>query len=253
MLTFEEFTDRARRCFDGIPEEFRRYVEGPIVEREAKEHDVVPGHYILGECVHHPDFGGFDFGGESPLFSSVILYYGSFRAIARRDADFDVGAEIDETVLHEVRHHLEDAAGIPTLRDLDWAEDQNELRRDGAPHADRYWRGGLALSKDGTLWRVGSDLFVEVTLRRGAWRGARREGLSLRVGAANIQLRPEEIPAEVSTRTSTSRVVLDWDWDDAPELAAIDDGHAGHDAHAGHLAPGAWGQLVVVLMSRGAR
>ena len=51
--------------------------------------------------------------------SIVHLYYGSFVELARRDDGFDFDAELVETLEHEVKHHLEDKAGVRDLEEED--------------------------------------------------------------------------------------------------------------------------------------
>lgn len=233
MLSPEEFEDRARAAFEVIPLRFRERVDGPHVELPPKPSEHVPGSWILGECVHHPDWTG-----ESPLHSSVILHYGSFAALERRDPGFDVEAEIRETVLHEVQHHLEDAAGEDRLADLDWAEDQNDRRAQGLPHDDLFWRAGTALGEH--LFRVGDDLFVEVEMRDADWRRAQREGLLVEVGGGHVRLVPEDFGDD-----GRATALFDWDWSAAPRALRETDGH-GH-AH-GH--GDGWGDLVVVARRR---
>ncbi len=230
MLTPEEFEERARAAFASIPPQFRARVDGPVVSRPAVHDPHVPGRYTLGECIHHPDWTG-----ESPLASTVVLHYGSFRELARRDPHFDVDAEIRETVLHEVQHHVEDAAGHPGLRDLDWAEEQNDRRVEGLPHAPSFWRAGVALER--SVWRVGDDVFVELALGPRELERGRTEGLEVTVGDGVWRLEPEDFGA---SGEGPATVVLDWEW----ELAPRD----WHDAAPGCHAHGdTYGDLVVVL------
>lgn len=189
MIPFDEFQRLAREAFEEIPPEFRERVEGPVVVRDAHAHKDIRGMLTLGECVHSPDFAG---GGE--LQSTVILYYGSFEEIARRDAHFDVEREIVETVRHEVQHHVEDQVGAPKLRDLDWAEEQNELWRQGRDFAPNFWRGGEPFGDpDERLRAVGGDLFHEVELREDEWEEARRDGLVLTVRDEELVIEPGEL------------------------------------------------------------
>lgn len=191
-MPLEEFAERVQRAFEEIPPEFRERVAGPVVLPDAKRHAEVRGMFTLGECVHAPDFGA----GE-PLQSTVFLYYGSFEEIARRDPRFDVAAEIVETVRHEVQHHVEDQVGHAGLRDLDWAEEQNERWREGRDHSPRFWRAGEPFGDpaDG-LRAVGHDVFLEVPLRRDEWRRAAEDGLVLSVRGEEIEIEPGEVDPE---------------------------------------------------------
>ncbi len=161
--------------------------------RDPQSHKDIRGMLTLGECVHAPDFAG---GGEN--VSTVILYYGSFVEIARRDPSFDVEAEIVETVRHEVRHHVEDQVGHAALRDMDWAEEQDALRRAGRPHAPNYWRAGEQYGDpEQGLRAVGSDLYLELELRPAAWDAARRDGLVLDVRGNDAAIPPGALQNQV--------------------------------------------------------
>ncbi|MCE9638156.1 MAG: metallopeptidase family protein [Planctomycetes bacterium] len=189
MIPFEEFQEKVLQAYEAIPPEFRERVSGPLVVRESHRHRDVRGMITLGECVHAPDFAG---GGD--LVSTVVLYYGSFVEAARRDPTFDVDDEIVETVRHEVRHHVEDQVGHAALRDLDWAEEQNEKRRQGQDFQPRFWRAGeLWGDADDALRAVGRDLFHEVELPAADWETARRDGLVLRLRGEDLDIAGDEI------------------------------------------------------------
>jgi predicted Zn-dependent protease with MMP-like domain len=201
MMTLEEFEERVTAAWEEIPAEFRARVEGPVVVPEARRSRGARGVYILGECLHAPDWSG-----TSELLSTVVLYYGSFAALARSDPEFDVAEEIRETVVHEVQHHVEDRVGKPRLRDQDWAGQQNTLRRQGRRHAPRFWRGGERLEIDGrTLYGVHDDLFLELPLRHADWQRARREGIELHVGRRHVALPPGQVPDEQGLFTFPGR------------------------------------------------
>jgi len=191
-MNFEEFQDRARDAFEEIPAEFRERVEGPVIVRDAHRHKDIRGMFTLGECVHAPDFAG---GGE--LVSTVILYYGSFEELARRDPSFDVEAEIVETVRHEVQHHVEDAVGHAGLRDLDWAEEQNALWAEGREFAPNFWRAGSIWGDpaDG-LRSVGQDLFIEIELPASEWAEAQRDGVVLTVRGEELEIAADQIESD---------------------------------------------------------
>lgn len=190
MIPIDVFRARVRAAFEEIPPEFRERVSEPVVVADARRHGDIRGMMTLGECVHAPDFAG---GAE--LTSTIVLYYGSFEELARRDPSFDVDAEIVETVRHEVQHHVEDRVGHAGLRDLDWAEEQNELWRAGREFRPRFWRAGEPWGHpDDGLRSVGRDLFLELELRREQWESARRDGLVLSV-ERSIPGEEIEIPA----------------------------------------------------------
>src|SRR5207253_5443402 len=56
-------------------------------------------------------------GGGADLQSRVVLYHGSFAALARLErGDFDWRREAWDTLSHELRHHLEWRANVAALR-----------------------------------------------------------------------------------------------------------------------------------------
>lgn len=188
VMDLAEFEEKARLYFDEIPPEFRERVQGPVVVAEPKRHKRVRGMLTLGECVHAPTFHS-----DEPLLSTVFLYYGSFAAVASRDPDFDVDAELRETVRHEVQHHIEDMAGVNRLRDYDWAAEQNVRRKNGEKHAPNFWRAGEPVKEGGELRMLDGDLFLEIELPRGAWEDARRDGLSFTVAGEELEIPGDEI------------------------------------------------------------
>ena len=182
MITLEEFEHRVRAHYDSVPAEYREYVSGPEVIADALPHPDLEDNFILGECHHHPDWTS-DWTGGQPLRSTVVLYYGSFVELAGLDPAFPMDDEIRETVLHEIQHHLEDAAGAGDLHGLDFAQEHNERRRSGHDYAVRFWRAGERLEDERhELWAVDSDVFLEITLSTHQWDRARAEGLRLQDG-----------------------------------------------------------------------
>jgi hypothetical protein len=158
--SFLEFRQRAQAVFESIPPEFRRGVDGLVVERQAVPDPELPDVYTLGECAT----GEIDTAVESDLHlrSHVILYYGSFVRLSKLDDDWDWDAELWETITHEVRHHRETGAGEDALEDVDYAADQNFARHEGLPFDPLFHRAGEPVS-DG-VWEVEGELFAEVEL-----------------------------------------------------------------------------------------
>ncbi|HTR19776.1 MAG TPA: hypothetical protein VMH88_02890 [Gemmatimonadales bacterium] len=119
--------------------------------------------YTLGECIPLEWTSGAD------LQSRVVLYYGSFRALARvGNGAFDWRREAWETLTHELRHHLEWRASLADLEAYDWATEQNFARHDGRPFDPVFYRNGEAVA-DGVT-KVEDDVFLEL---RDAERGTR--------------------------------------------------------------------------------
>lgn len=156
-MTFEEFERHARDVFEEIPEIYRRGIDGLTVRREAPAHPELPGIYTLGECLTETHLS--DFGSAETTRSVIALYWGSFRALAQKDPDFDWEGEIWETLTHELRHHLESLAGDDALEGLDYAADEMFKRFEGQDFDPWYYQHG-DLVAPGT-YRVERSLYVE--------------------------------------------------------------------------------------------
>jgi hypothetical protein len=126
--------------------------------------------YTLGECI--PIYTGTD-----EIVSRVVLYYGSFRALAAEHDTFDWRREARDTLYHEVQHHLEWRADSSRLEEYDWAVDQNQRRTGGEPYDALFYQAGQLI--DRAVYRVEDDLFIEREVRKiptetdVTWRGAR--------------------------------------------------------------------------------
>jgi len=154
-VEFRAFERLLARLVREIPEE---YLDG-VVSVEASPRTVPDplhrGVFTLGECVP------LDLG--EGVTSRVILYHGSFRALAADRGDFPWRDEVWETLLHEVRHHMEWRAHADALEDFDWAAQQNFARHEGAPFDPLFHRAGEAVAED--VFRLDDDLFVDRVTR----------------------------------------------------------------------------------------
>lgn len=122
MLDLEAFEEMANRLFDEIPPALLEGLNGGIlISEEAHQDDPdLPDVYILGEFIDDP-FG---------LGNYIVLYYGSFVQVLG-DAPPEVWEEeLWETMLHEIRHHVELRAGVDDL-DLEDLRQLEEFRRTG--------------------------------------------------------------------------------------------------------------------------
>lgn len=164
---FAEFESRARAIFESIPKTFREGISALIVHHKRVTHPHLDDYETLGEC--EADLltewnSNMEGGGERR--STIHLYYGSFASLAKDDASFDWQWELQETIEHEIRHHLEDRAGAPDLQQMDWAEEQNEYRKARKAYDPLFYRSGEERELD-EFW-VGNDCFLEVRISRRA-------------------------------------------------------------------------------------
>ena len=156
---------------------YREGVDGLVVSRESLGHPTLPDIYTLGQCdtEAYPS----DWSGPDTVRSVLVLYYGSFRSLARLDPAFDWEAEIHETVEHELRHHLESLAGGDALGDVDYAMDESFKRGEGLEWDPWYFQrgdpledGGYAVEDQVYLEQVWSaEAFEEAEALRLTWRG----------------------------------------------------------------------------------
>ena len=116
MLSIEEFETLANELYDEIPPALLKGLNGGIViEEDACQDDPdLPDVYVLGHYVEDPYLGCY-----------IVLYYGSFAAILGDEPPEVWEEELWETMIHEVRHHVEAMAGESEL-DI---EDMIELER----------------------------------------------------------------------------------------------------------------------------
>lgn len=133
------------------------------VERRALPHPTLPDVYTLGECVTeaYPS----DFEGPETIRSIVVLYWGSFRELARLDPGFDWEDELWDTLTHELRHHLEFLADEDALGAADYAADQIFRRARGETFDPWFYRAGEEPAPG--VWHVEREFFLEVYYRDG--------------------------------------------------------------------------------------
>ena len=147
------------------------YLDGIVdveVSAKAVPHPVRAEIYTLGECLPIEWSGS-----GADLQSRVVLYHGSFQALARLAGPgaFDWREEAWETLTHELRHHLEWRANHKALEDYDWAAEQNFARHEGEPFDPEFYRSGEAVAEG--VWKVEDDVFVEGEAPEVVWHGRR--------------------------------------------------------------------------------
>ncbi|OUM93461.1 MAG: hypothetical protein BAA04_10500 [Firmicutes bacterium ZCTH02-B6] len=130
MVSYKQFRRMASRLLGRIPERFLIELNGGVnVLENAEQRDPdLPDVYVLGEYLEDPD----------GLGRMIVLYYGSFRALFGDEPVAVWEAELWETLLHELRHHLESLAGVD---DLEW-EDMRQLAEFRRWAQEQGYRGG---------------------------------------------------------------------------------------------------------------
>jgi len=163
-LDLSDFRSLIERLKSDIPAEFQAGVVDVEVSHKTVPHPVRGDVFTLGECIPL-DWSG----AGADLKSRVILYHGSFQALARL-GEFDWRTEAWETLTHELRHHLEWQADLAALEAYDWAAEQNFARIEGEAFDPVFYRNGEQLAPG--IYKVDDDVFLEH--RSGAAAGRER-------------------------------------------------------------------------------
>jgi hypothetical protein len=155
-MRLTDFEAMVRRLCDEVPADFFEGVAEVIVSPRVVPHPERPETFTLGECVPLPIEVG---SGVEGIQSRIVLYYGSFAALAEMQEQFDWPLEAWETLTHELRHHLEWRARAPDLEDFDWAVEHNFARLDGETFDPTFYLRGEA--HPGGKYRVEDDVFID--------------------------------------------------------------------------------------------
>ena len=177
-MDLRTFESTAMDMWHRIPPELKEGVYALVVEEEELRHPFLAEVYTMGECVTESWPTGYGEAGET--HSRLVLYHGSFCALAVETPGFDWEEEIWETILHELLHHREAAAGESGLDELDWAVEQNFLRLAGQPFDPDFYEA-VPADADGVI-RLDSEILIRAAERRASslrfrWRGSEYEVL----------------------------------------------------------------------------
>jgi zinicin-like metallopeptidase len=153
VVRLDDFRALVERLQREIPSEFQGGVVAIEVSPKTVPHPIHGDIYTLGECIPLEWSGS-----GADLQSRVVLYHGSFQALARL-GDFDWRAEAWETLTHELRHHLEWRANVAALEAYDWAAEENFKRHEGQAFDPVFYRSGERIAEG--VWKVDDDVFVE--------------------------------------------------------------------------------------------
>jgi len=153
-VTFEDFQALIRRLQHDIPAQFESGVAEIDVSPKTVPDPLHRDVYTLGECIPLTWTGD-----GTDLHSRIVLFYGSFRALARQRPDFDWRAEAWDTLTHELRHHIEFRAHVDALEAYDWAAEQNFARHEGKTFDSVFYRSGARIAEG--VFKVDDDVFLE--------------------------------------------------------------------------------------------
>jgi hypothetical protein len=158
-VRLDDFRALVRRLGDEIPATFFEGIAEVDVSPRALPHPTRAEIYTLGECI--PLHGG-----EEPdgVQSRIVLYHGSFSALARLTPGFDWRQEAWDTLTHELRHHLEWRARAPDLERFDRAAEENFARQEGDPFDPLFFLDGECPVPG--VYQVDDDWFLDQVVRR---------------------------------------------------------------------------------------
>lgn len=154
-MQFADFRTLVTRLAREIPPEFQGGVVAVDVNHKTVPHPVRADIYTLGECIPIEWSGS-----GADLQSRIVLYHGSFQALANlAGGEFDWRAEAWETLTHELRHHMEWRANTRALEAYDWSAEQNFARHEDQRFDVGFYRLGERIA-DG-VYKVDDDVFIE--------------------------------------------------------------------------------------------
>lgn len=175
-MRLDDFRALVDRLVRQVPPAYLEGIVAVEVSPKTIPHPVRGDVYTLGECIPLEWSGN-----GADLQSRVVLYHGSFAALAAergRGGGFDWRTEAWDTLSHELRHHLEWRANVGALEAYDWAAEQNFARHEGERFDPAFYRSGERVA-DG-VYKVDDDVFIERERRSGkreeleiVWHGRR--------------------------------------------------------------------------------
>jgi hypothetical protein len=152
----ESFEEMIRGMTERIPSEYLDGIVEITVSPRVVPHPDRPEIFTLGHCI--PIHAGDGAAGD-PIQSRVVLYHGSFAALAEFQQDFDWEGEAWETLTHEIRHHVEWLAREESLEAYDEAAEANFARLAGEEFDPLFYLGAEQVSPG--VYRVEDDWFVD--------------------------------------------------------------------------------------------
>jgi hypothetical protein len=155
-MRLADFEAMVGRLCDEVHSHFFEGIAEVVVSPRTVPHPDREDIFTLGECDPLPMEVG---SGVEGLQSRIVLYHGSFAALARLQQGFDRRREACETLTHELRHHLEWRARAPDLENLDWAVEQNYARQEGEPFDHTFFLSG-EIEPSG-YYRIEDDVFID--------------------------------------------------------------------------------------------
>lgn len=150
------FEGMVREMTERIPAEYLDGIVEITVSPRVVPHPDRPDIFTLGHCI--PIHAGDGAAGDT-IQTRVVLYHGSFAALAELEDGFDWEGETWETLTHEIRHHVEWLARDESLEEYDDAAEANFARLAGEEFDPLFYLGAERVATD--LYRVEDDWFFD--------------------------------------------------------------------------------------------
>lgn len=164
-MKYPEFEALVEQMWQQIPERYKEGISALQVLRGKGFDPELDDCPIFGDCG--PDMA-LDALPDAPVMSTIRIFYGSFRLIAREEPDFDWEAELWETLLHEIRHHLEWRSNRDGLGEQEDVERELLAQQQGKPFDPSFYRYGVPLLPG--VNAIGNALFIELFVASSQWR-----------------------------------------------------------------------------------
>ncbi len=157
-MRLDDFRALVRQLGEEIPPAFFEGVAEVTVSPRTLPHPARAEIYTLGECIPLHD-------GDAPdaVQSRIVLYHGSFAALAHLTPGFDWRQEAWDTLTHELRHHLEWRARAPDLEEFDRAAEDNFARQEGERFDPLFFLAGENPAPG--VHQVDDDWFLDQVVR----------------------------------------------------------------------------------------
>lgn len=131
LWSLSRFRKAVGEILDEIPAPLLRGLSGGVVvmpQIQRRQGDP-RGVYVLGEYLVNPAVG-----------HMIVIYYGSFRRTLAGATWARVRRELRRTIRHELRHHVENLAGVDDLEreDMAWLEWWSQLHGGPGKRGNRH-------------------------------------------------------------------------------------------------------------------
>jgi predicted Zn-dependent protease with MMP-like domain len=101
-MDLDQFRQSADSIVESLPPDLFRNLNGGVLILEEKNEE--DDSLVMGEYVEDPVMG-----------NTILIYYGSFLEDLEEASEEEWIEELEDTILHELRHHVESLAGVDYL------------------------------------------------------------------------------------------------------------------------------------------